>query len=155
RSGFCGGRHSPGIGATSALECAGGAAFRRADRGRPFGALMTTHRIELDLTRSLADDHRRGHNPWQAGIKPPLGGAPGDVGDVDMRDGLDYQIWPHSGVEDVVALDVTRGHPLTGPIYVEGAEPGDLLDVEILEVRASDFGFTLLFPGLGLLADRF
>ncbi|BCB88137.1 acetamidase/formamidase family protein [Phytohabitans suffuscus] len=116
---------------------------------------MTTHRIELDLTRSLFDDHRRGHNRWHPDIEPTLRVAPGDIVDVDMRDGLDYQIWPHSGVDDVVALDVTRGHPLTGPIYVEGAEPGDLLDVEILEVRASDFGFTLLFPGLGLLADRF
>jgi formamidase len=125
-------------------------------RERSIGARMSFHRIELDLTTSLSEDHRRGHNRWHPDIEPTLRVAPGDLVEMDLRDGLDYQIWPHSGVEDVVALDVTRGHPLTGPVYVEGAEPGDLLDVEILEVRpATDFGFTLIAPGLGLLAYRF
>jgi formamidase len=44
---------------------------------------------------------------------------------------------------------------LAGPIYVEGAEPGDLLAVEILEVATDDFGFTGVFPGFGFLADVF
>ena len=116
---------------------------------------MATHRIELDLTKSLVEDPRRGHNRWHPGIEPTVVIEPGDSVDADMRDGLDYQIWPHSGVEDAIALDVTRGHPLTGPIYVEGAEPGDLLDVSIERVTAGPFGFTLIMPGLGLLADRF
>lgn len=116
---------------------------------------MTIHTIGLDLTKSLVEDPRRGHNRWHAGIEPTLVIKPGDTVIADMRDGLDYQIWPHSTVADAIALDVTRGHPLTGPIYVEGAEPGDILDVHIETVEAFDFGFTLIMPGLGLLADRF
>lgn len=116
---------------------------------------MSVHRIELDLGRSLVDDPRHGHNRWHPDYAPVLTVEPGDEVDADLRDGLDFQIWPHSDVADAIALDVTRGHPLTGPIYVTGAEPGDLLEVEIRDVAASDFGFTLIMPGLGLLAEHF
>ena len=46
-------------------------------------------------------------------------------------------------------------NPQTGPIYVEGAEPGDTLAVEILELRTKDWGWTAIIPGLGLLPDDF
>jgi formamidase len=116
---------------------------------------MTDHLIELDLTKSLVEDPRDGHNRWHPGIAPIRTIAPGDTITADLRDGLDYQIWPHSGIDDAVALDITRGHPMTGPFYVEGAEPGDVLDVHIREVNAYDFGFTMFLPGVGMLADRF
>lgn len=116
---------------------------------------MTEHRIALDLTRSLVDDPRRGHNRWHPGIVPTLTIDPGDTVDLDMRDGLDFQISRYSTVDDAVALDISRGHPLTGPIKVTGAEPGDVLDVHIDSVTAHDFGFTMFLPGIGLLPDRF
>ena len=46
-------------------------------------------------------------------------------------------------------------HPLTGPVYVEGAEPGDLLEVEILDVEPDSYGFTVQVPGFGFLRDEF
>ncbi|CAN5266385.1 acetamidase/formamidase family protein [soil metagenome] len=116
---------------------------------------MTEHRIELDLTKSLVEDPRRGHNRWHPDIAPTVRIEPGDVVDMDVRDGLDWQIWPHSGIEDAVGLDITRGHPMTGPVYVEGAEPGDVLDVHFESISSHDFGFTMFLPGVGLLADRF
>ena len=73
----------------------------------------------------------------------------------DLRDGLDVQIRPGSTVADVLALDVSRGHPLTGPVHVEGAEPGDLLEVEILDVTPAEWGYTIILPNLGLLGHRF
>ena len=57
---------------------------------------------------------------------------------------------------DVVAapnLDVV--HPLTGPVYVEGVEPGDLLDIEILDVEPERYGYTVQVPGFGFLRDEF
>ena len=80
-----------------------------------------------------------------------------DGGEVtfDLRDGLDVQIRPGATVDDVLALDVNRGHPMTGPVCVEGAEPGDLLDVEILDIAPGDWGYTIILPGLGLLGHRF
>jgi formamidase len=116
---------------------------------------MTVHTIDLDLGTSLVADPRRGHNRWHPAIAPTLVIEPGDTVEMDMRDGLDFQIHPDSGIEDAVALDVTRGHPMTGPVFVTGAEPGDVLDVRIEQVTAGDFGFTMFLPGLGLLADRF
>lgn len=116
---------------------------------------MTTHTIDLDLDASLVADPRRGHNRWHPAIPPTLTIEPGDTVEADIRDGLDFQIHPDSGIEDAIALDVTRGHPMTGPIFVTGAEPGDVLDVWIDQVTAGDFGFTMFLPGLGLLADRF
>jgi formamidase len=46
-------------------------------------------------------------------------------------------------------------HPLTGPVYVEGAEPGDVLAVEIVELESASFGSTCIVPGFGFLADVF
>jgi formamidase len=113
------------------------------------------HLIELDLERPLVEAPELGHNRWHPEIPPVLRVRPGETATLDLRDGLDMQITPASTLDDVVALDVTRGHPMTGPIFVEGAEPGDLLDVEILDIAPADWGFTIVLPGLGLLAERF
>src|SRR5262249_2235340 len=52
-------------------------------------------------------------------------------------------------------LDLGLGHPLTGPVYVEGAETGTALEVEFLAYEADDFGTTGVIPGFGFLADLF
>ncbi len=57
--------------------------------------------------------------------------------------------------EDVPRADRTIVHPLTGPIFIDGAEPGDLLAVEILDVRPGAFGYTAQIPGFGFLRDEF
>ena len=55
----------------------------------------------------------------------------------------------------MLALDLGLGHPLTGPVYVEGAEPGDVVDIELLAYETADFGITAVIPGFGFLADLF
>ena len=52
-------------------------------------------------------------------------------------------------------LDLGLGHPLSGPVHVEGAEPGDVLEVEFLAYETADFGVTAVIPGFGFLADVF
>ena len=65
------------------------------------------------------------------------------------------QFSPSSTVADVSTLDFGRVNPVSGPIYVEGAEPGDALEITIDSFAPSGWGWTANIPGLGLLADQF
>jgi len=105
------------------------------------------------LGRSLVEDGRWGHNRWHPSIPPIAVVAPGELIRADLRDGLDHQITADSDNDDVVRMDMYRGHPLTGPFFVTGAQPGDLLEVEIHSIRDHGFGFTCVRPGAGLLRD--
>lgn len=68
---------------------------------------------------------------------------------MDARDGGDAQIRPETTQGEGAGYDMNRLHPLTGPFYVEGVEPGDLLEVEILDVRPGDFAWSRVVPGGG------
>jgi formamidase len=74
---------------------------------------------------------------------------------LETRDGLDGQLARDSTDADVLALDLGLGHPLTGPVYIEGTEPGDIVDIEFLAYETADFGVTAVIPGFGFLADEF
>ena len=76
---------------------------------------------------------------------------PGDVVAFETRDAFDGQIDRLGSGDDVLSVDLTRVHPLTGPVFVNGAAPGDLLEVEILSIDAADSGYTLQVPGFGFL----
>jgi formamidase len=80
---------------------------------------------------------------------------PGDEVVLETRDAFDGQMGPDATLETVAAPDLDVVHPLTGPVYVEGAEPGDLLEVEILDVEPDSYGFTVQVPGFGFLRDVF
>jgi formamidase len=116
---------------------------------------MATHEIRIDHTKTLADEPGLGHNRWHPDIPPVLTIKPGDEVLMETRDGCDMQVTRDSSLNDVANLDLNTVHPLTGPVYVKDAEPGDLLVVNILEIVSSDFGFTLAIPGLGYLRDLF
>jgi acetamidase/formamidase len=58
-------------------------------------------------------------------------------------------------VEEYLAIDRTRIHALTGPIWIEGAEPGDALEIDVLATRHADWGWSSVIEGLGFLKDRF
>ncbi len=98
---------------------------------------------------------QRAHNRWHPDLEPVARVRPGEEVTLETRDGLDGQLTLASSHEDVLALDLGLGHPLTGPIYVEGAEPGDTLAVELLAYETAAFGVTCIIPGLGFLADLF
>jgi formamidase len=116
---------------------------------------MSMLELEVDLSRPLVDDPSAGHNRWHPDIPPVLRCAPGDTVSIRTRDGYDGQFGPRSTPEDVLKADLARIHPLTGPVHVEGAEPGDLLVVDILAVETGAFGATLNIPGFGYLRDEF
>lgn len=116
---------------------------------------MRAFRIAVDASRPLAEEPGSGHNRWHPDLEPVATVAPGQEITLETRDGLDGQLTRGSEHTDVLELDLGLGHPLTGPLFVEGAEPGDLLEVEFLAYRSADFGVTALIPGFGFLADLF
>ena len=94
------------------------------------------------------------HYAWDNALAPRLRIEPGDTVVFDTRDAADGYYTPASTHADVLARGPFRGHPLTGPVAVEGARRGDVLVVEILEVAArAPFGWTAIRPGRGLLPE--
>ncbi len=100
--------------------------------------------------------HRaRHHFGWDNALPPVLTVAPGDEVEVEVVDASGGQLGPASTPEDVGRLDFARVNPVTGPVYVDGAQPGDALVVDILECTPSGWGWTAIVPGFGLLAEDF
>jgi acetamidase/formamidase len=94
------------------------------------------------------------HYEWNNAIPPRLDIEPGDTVVFDTRDAADGYYSLDSTDADVAARGPFRGHPLTGPVRVAGARPGDVLVVEIHQVRpAAPFGWTHIRPGRGLLPE--
>lgn len=116
---------------------------------------MATVELRIDPSRPLIEDPSTGHNRWHPDIKPIARCLSGDTVVIETRDAVDGQIGPSSTIEDVARIDSNRVHPLTGPVAVEGARPGDLLEVEILDIVPARFGYTIQFPGFGFLRDLF
>lgn len=79
----------------------------------------------------------------------------GDTVSFELAEATDGQFDPTSTVEAVAGFDWDRVYPLAGPIMVKDAEPGDVLEVEFLELRSVDWGWTAVLPGLGLLSEDF
>ena len=95
------------------------------------------------------------HNRWHPDLEPVVAVAPGEELILETEDGLAGQLGPESAHEDAGSLDLGLGHPLAGPVRVEGAEPGDVLEVDFVAYEPADFGVTAIIPGFGYLADLF
>jgi acetamidase/formamidase len=93
------------------------------------------------------------HYEWNNAIPPRLEINAGDTVVFETRDASDEFYNPNSTHEDVMRR-VFKGHPLTGPVRIRDAKPGDVLAVEIVDIapRAS-FGWTNVRPGRGLLPE--
>jgi len=100
--------------------------------------------------------HRQRHHfGWNNAFEPVLHTAPGDTVVFEVVDAGGGQLTKTSTASDVAALDFARVNPVTGPVYVEGAQPGDALVVEIVDFEGSGWGWTALIPGFGLLSEDF
>jgi len=97
----------------------------------------------------------RWHLAWDNSIAPVARIGSGDVVEFDLLDASGGQLGPDAGVRAIETLDFSRVDQVNGPIYVEGARPGDTLQVEFLDLGPADWGWTAIIPGFGLLADEF
>ncbi len=92
---------------------------------------------------------------WDNSLEPALEVDSGETVELHVRDASDEQIGRDSGADDVGKLDFSHVNPVSGPIYVKGARPGDVLAVELLEFIAPAWGWTAIIPGFGLLAAEY
>ena len=114
---------------------------------------MHKHAIRIDRTKPLAAEPHSGHNRYHPDIAPVTEVAEGDEVILETRDSVDGQIGPSTTVADLAHLDAGRIHPLTGPVFVKGAEPGDMIEVEFLDIVPQPIAFSSIVPGLGFLRD--
>ena len=100
--------------------------------------------------------HRTQHHlGWNNAFPPRLVVAPGETVEFKTVDASGGQISPKSTIADVAAMDFGKVNPVSGPVYIDGAEPGDAVKVTILDFTPSGWGWTANIPGFGVLADDF
>src|ERR1700726_3624484 len=88
--------------------------------------LSNALQIQIDRVNPLLEQPDTGHNRWPPDIHPVIRVAQGEVVTLQTRDALDGMVGRTTGVEELIHIEMGRIHPLTGPVYVEGAEPGDV-----------------------------
>src|SRR3990172_6732432 len=109
--------------------------------------------IKIDRSRHLCDDPKTGHNRWHPDIQPILEAEQGEEVALETRDAGDGYLTPSSTEADFATFQFGAIHPLTGPVWGNGAGPGDLLDVEFRDIIPQRWGFTAIIPNLGFLRD--
>jgi formamidase len=111
--------------------------------------------IKINRKKSLAQEPKTGHNRWHPDIPPAVEADQGEEVVLETRDALDGQFTPKTTEKDFGSLNPGPIHPLTGPVYVKDAEPGDLLEVEFVDIVPQPWAFTSIMPGLGFLREDF
>ncbi len=106
---------------------------------------MAEHRLSAEPT----------HSRWNAALAARLTIASGDVVNFECQDSSGAQVHPGMTVEEFQMIDRGRIHALTGPVAIEDAEPGDVLQIDVLDVRHKGWGWSSVIPGLGFLKQRF
>jgi formamidase len=115
--------------------------------------------FHIEPGRPLWEQPVPGHNRWHPDIPAAASVRPGSSFRIECAEWTDYQIGRNADAREIAAVNLNRGHSLSGPIAVEGAEPGDILVVEILDIGTlSGWGYTGIFSkenGGGFLTDYF
>jgi len=111
--------------------------------------------VEIDRGKRLKDQPTTGHNRFHPDVSPILSVDEGEEVVLATRDGVDGQLGPSTSEADMANMEAGAIHPLTGPVFVKGAQPGDTLEIEFLDIVPQPHAFTAIVPGLGFLRDLF
>jgi len=117
--------------------------------------------FKVDLTKPMSKQEIPGHNRWHPDIPAVVSVKPGDVFRIECKDWTDGQIKNDDDPTDIKDVKLSVVHVLSGPIHVEGVEPGDILVVDLLDVGTlpgDEWGFTGIFDrgnGGGFLTDHY
>ncbi|EIN06506.1 Formamidase [Punctularia strigosozonata HHB-11173 SS5] len=95
------------------------------------------------------------HLAWDNSIPPVLRVSSGETIHFDCLDASNGQLDANSTTTTLASMVFSQLDQVNGPIYVEGAKSGDVLQVEVIDVKAADWGWTAILPGFGLLADEY
>jgi formamidase len=109
--------------------------------------------VEIDRGKRLRDQPGTGHNRFHPDVPPIVTVAEGEEVILPTRDGVDGQFGPGTTEPDMNTMQAGAIHPLTGPVFVKGAQPGDVLEVEFVDIAPQPHAFTAILPGLGFLRD--
>ena len=115
---------------------------------------MADHHVSVDHALPLAKQPVRSQ-PLAPGYPPDPEDSERGPRNPGTLDSFDGQVSPKTSIADLRSASLFRVHPLTGPVYVEGASAGDLLKIQIEEVITPATGFTVIMPGFGFLRDLF
>ena len=138
--------------ASTALVLMAGGCTAAADSDPQAGSVTAEEPIpEADFVLTSDQTHAR----WSSTIPPVVTVPSGAIVEVQTMEASDGQFEVDSSADDVTTLSFDPIHPLTGPVAVEGAEPGDVLAVTLLDIEVDDWGWAAIVPGFGFLADRF
>ncbi|MEM7023305.1 MAG: acetamidase/formamidase family protein [Pseudomonadota bacterium] len=94
-------------------------------------------------------------NRYHPDIPEAVRAKPGDMIILHTRDALDSDLTLESNADDLAAADLNLVHPMTGPVYIEGAERGDVLAVTLVDIEPDQYGYTVIVPGFGFLRDLY
>jgi acetamidase/formamidase len=111
--------------------------------------MTSTASISHHLGREVA------HHAWDRSEPPVVSVAPGEEIHLELRDGSNGQISDRTAAAELFDLELGKMDPLTGPIWIESAMPGDVVVVDVLDIDIAPVGWSAIIPGLGLLSDRF
>ena len=92
-------------------------------------------------------------NRYHGAIPPVARANPGDMITFHTRDALDSDLRLDSVADDLAAIDLNLVHPMTGPVFIEGARRGDVLAVKLVDIEPDEYGYTVIVPGFGFLRD--
>ena len=106
---------------------------------------MTEHSLVAEPT----------HSRWNRALPPRLEVSSGDTVHFQCVDASGGQIQRDSSLADLLAIDRNRVHALTGPVFIRGAQPGDVLQIDVLETSHHGWGYSTIAEGLGFLKERF
>ena len=104
--------------------------------------------FKVDLRKPMKEQAVPGHNRWHPDIPAAFAVNPGTSFRMECMDWTDGQIRNNDDPSDIRKVDLNRVHMLSGPVYVNGVEPGDLLVVDILDIGAfqnEEWGFNGIF----------
>ncbi|MCE7991999.1 MAG: acetamidase/formamidase family protein [Roseivirga sp.] len=115
--------------------------------------VQTTEKIYPEPQYTLTTEQT--HNKFSNTIEPVLTVSSGAIIEAFTEEATDGQLALNSTTEDVANVSFEPIHPITGPVFVEGAQPGDVIAVTLHKIEAGEWGWTGIFPGFGYLADEF
>ena len=111
--------------------------------------------VEVKKQGDHCKDDKNCFNRYHPAIKPVARADEGDIIILHTRDALDSNYNLNSVAEDVPTFNLGEVHPMTGPVFINGAKRGDALEVELLDIIPDEYGYTVIVPGFGFLRDIF
>ncbi len=112
-------------------------------------------RVVVEKTGAHCADDPKCFNRYHPAIPQAARANPGDFIVFETRDALDSDLDLESTAEDVTALDLSLVHPMTGPVFIEGAKRGDVVVVTLVDIEPDQYGYTVIVPGFGFLRDLY